>query len=69
MGSFSSKDDDIDITPEVIEKLLSRVPDGPLKHVEEIILPEPLSRTSRTTYRKQASRKRGPKPPDSCMRK
>lgn len=65
MESSSSKEDDMDVTLKVVEKLLSRVPDEPLKHVEEIILPEPLSRTSRTTYRKQASRKRGPKPPDS----
>ena len=54
MESSSFKEDDMDVTLKVVEKLLSRVPDGPLKHVEEIILPEPLSRTSWNTYRKQA---------------
>ena len=68
MDNFLSREDDIDVTTKVIEKLLRQVPDEPLKHVEEITLPEPLSRTSRTTYRKQASGQRGPKPPDSWYR-
>ena len=36
----STQEDDTDIPPKMIEKLLRQVHDGPLKDVEDIILPE-----------------------------
>ena len=57
----SSKGDDIDIAPEVLERLLRVGSHGPLKHVEDIILPEPLSPLSPDTHVKQINSKRGPK--------
>ena len=65
MASFSSKEDEKDVTLKVIKKLVSQVPDGPLRQVEEITVPQPLSPISPTAYNKQERLKRGPRSPDS----
>jgi len=54
----SSQGDDVDISPEIIEKLLRRVPNEPLKHVEDVVLPDPFPLRIR---RKHTKRRRGPK--------
>lgn len=65
MVSFSSKEDENDVTLKVIKKLISQVPDGPLENVEEISISEQLSPVLQPTDHKQKSLKRGPKSPGS----
>lgn len=62
-GCNLSKGDAIEVPPEVLKELLSHVPDEPLKHVEEIILPEPWPPFPQKIRIKQVSSKRGPKSP------
>jgi hypothetical protein len=56
----SSRGDDIDISPDVIEKLLRQVPDELLKHVADVVLPEPWPPFPRI-IRKHVRSRRGPK--------
>ena len=56
-----SSREDVEIDPEVVMKLLSQIPDGPLKNVEEIIFPEPLPRFHIPRRLKSSNSKRGPK--------
>ena len=46
---------------EVIKKLLSSVPDGPLKDVEDVLLPEPWHPNQLPGISKHTASKRGPK--------
>lgn len=57
----NSSREDVEIDPEVLMKLLSRIPDEPLKNVEEVILPEPLPRFHIPRRLKSSRSKRGPK--------
>lgn len=57
----SSQGDDTDISPEVVEKLLRQVPDGPLKHVEDVVFPEPWPPFPIRIRRKHTKSRRGPK--------
>ena len=50
----------MDISPEVIEKLLRQVPNGPLKHVGDVVLPEPWPPFPHIRL-KHTKSKRGPK--------
>ncbi|MBU2535377.1 MAG: hypothetical protein KKD83_04315 [Chloroflexi bacterium] len=52
---------DVEIDPEVLNKLLSQIPDGPLKNVEEVIFPEPLPHFRIPRRLKNSKSKRGPK--------
>ncbi len=54
----SSKDDEI--SPQALIKFISNV-SGPLKNVQDVKFPEPLSPISPTTYPTKTSSKRGPK--------
>lgn len=58
---YNSSSEGTDIDPEVIMKLLSQIPDGPLKTAEEIVFPEPLSRFHIPRSLKSRGKKRGPR--------
>lgn len=57
----SSQGDDIDIPPEMIEKFLRHVPDGPLEYVEDVVLPETWPPFPLRIRRKHTKSRRGPK--------
>ena len=54
-------EDGAEIDPEVIMKLLSQIPDGPLKNVEEIVFPEPLPHFRKSRRLENSKNRRGPK--------
>jgi len=58
-NDLHNEDDEIDI--ETLMKLLSPVPDGPLKNVEEVIIPEPLPSLRLSRRIKSSGSKRGPR--------
>lgn len=58
---YNSSQEDIKIDPEILIKLLSPVPNGPLKNVEEVIVPEPLPRLRLSNRIKSSGSKRGPR--------
>jgi hypothetical protein len=53
--------EDINIDPEILIKLLSPIPNGPLKNVEEVIVPEPLPHLRLPSRKKSSGSKRGPR--------
>jgi hypothetical protein len=55
------KDNGSIVDPEVMKKLLSSVPDGPLKDVEDVLLPEPWPPNQLPGISKHTASKRGPK--------
>lgn len=59
--TYNSSPEDVKIDPEVLEEFLSRVPDGPLRNVEEIILSEPIPRFHMPRRLKSRGNKRGPR--------
>ncbi|MBA7638106.1 hypothetical protein ES703_45757 [subsurface metagenome] len=52
---------DVKIDPEVLDKLLSRIPDEPLRNVEGVVFPEPLPRFHMPRGLKSRGNKRGPR--------
>ena len=66
-NSVSPKRDDIDIEPELIEKLLRLDFDGPLKNAEEIVISD-LPVISPRQGAKRKIGKRGPKPLEKWIR-
>lgn len=58
---YNSSRETVEIDPEVIMKLLSQIPDGPLINVEDVIIPEPLPRFSILSRMKSSRSKRGPR--------
>ena len=57
---YDSDKDDVEISPKALLKLVSNV-SGPLKHVEDVKLPEPLSPITPTSHPAKTNSKRGPK--------
>jgi len=60
MPGKNNQGDDIDISPEIIKKLLSQISDGPLKDVEDVVFPEPWPPFP-STRREDTGTRRGPK--------
>jgi hypothetical protein len=56
-----------EIELKLIEKLLEPVPDGPLKKIEGVLLPEPLRPIKLPGISNQASPKRGPRSPEDWI--